>query len=121
MSLAEQLARAVWEPQEPLPKNAEKVRLGIGQFVEVRTRAGELVITGTIQQLNPRTHTIRVADLGSGSDVQVDVDPRMYDVWVRDVQIPGGAPTPSRQPELNLRGANPGAATLGKRYRVFQA
>jgi hypothetical protein len=120
-SLAKQLAEAVREPEEETSEDSERVRLDLGQFVEVWTRSGKLVITGTIQELSPRTRTVRVADTGSGTDVQIDVDPDMYEVWVMDMIVPGEAPTPSKQPETNLRGTNPGAATLGKRYRVFQA
>jgi hypothetical protein len=115
MSLAEQLDKALQEPEDKVPREGERVRLGIGQFVEVRTREGDLVITGTIQELSPVTHTIRVADTGSGADVQVDVDPDVYDIWVTDMPVPGGAPTPSKQPDLNI-----GAFTPGKRYRVYQ-
>jgi hypothetical protein len=116
MSVAQQLADAL---NEPLPKDPEPVRLGIGQFVEVRTHKGKLVVTGTIQALDPNTKTVRVVDRGSGSDLQVDVDPRMYDVWVRDVLVPGGAPAPSQQPALSVGGSTPGAFTLGKRHRIF--
>jgi len=118
-SLAEQLDRAMQEPESETSEDTERVRLGIGQFVEVRTREGELVITGTIKELSPLTRTVRIADTGSGSDVQIDVDPQLYDIWVKDWDVVGDAPTPSKQPGFNARGSTPGVFTLGKRFRIF--
>lgn len=111
--LSEQLSEAVQD-------GTERVRLMVGQFVEVRTHGGDLVITGTIQQMFNDIGVIRVADMGSGSDVQIDVDPKEYEIWVIDMPVPGNAPTPSKQPEVNFKGSNPGVATLGKANRVFQ-
>lgn len=63
---------------------AEVVRLQLGQSVEVRTRSGSLVAVGSIMELNVETGVVRVADRESGSDMQVDVDTQLYDVWVLD-------------------------------------
>jgi hypothetical protein len=113
--LAEQLADAVVEP-----KKAERVRLAVGQYVEVETRDGSLVARGVIQMLNPETKSVRVVDSGSGTDLQIDVDPSRYNIWVRDFPVPGVAPMLSKQPEIdNVRGSTPGAFTLGKRFRIL--
>lgn len=111
MRVSEQLAEAI---------KPERVRLGVGQFVEVRTREGDLVIQGVIQSLDPVTKIVRVVDRGSGSDLQVDVDPSRYDIWVQGMQVPGTAPTPGKQAAIdNVRGSTPGAFTLGKRFRIM--
>lgn len=112
MRLSEQLAKAI---------KPERVRLGVGQFVEIRTREeGALVAQGAIQALDPVTKTVRVADRGSGSDLQVDVDPSRYDIWVQGMRVPGTAPTPGKHSEIdNVRGSTPGAFTLGKRFRLL--
>ena len=110
MRLSEQLAEAI---------KPERVRLGVGQFVEVRTRDGDLVAQGSIQTLDPVTKVVTVMDRGSGSDLLVDVDPSRYDIWVQGMSVPGAAPTLGKQPEIGARGSTPGAFTLGKRYRIL--
>lgn len=91
-----------------------RIALGIGQRVEVRTKAGELVAVGEIQEIAPATHTVRIADRDSGSDMQLVVDPDMYDVWVVDMDIVGDAPTPSVKPTLGVKPSRPGAYTGGR-------
>lgn len=71
---------------------ADVVRLQLGQNVEVRTRSGSLVAVGCIMELNVETGVVRVADRESGSDMQVDVDTDLYDVWVIDGEANRGDP-----------------------------
>lgn len=111
MKLSEQLADAV--------QGAEKVPLRVGQRVEVRTHDGELVATGCIQELDPKTKVVRVTDQGSGADLQIDVDPDLYEIWVKDLPVPGSAPSPSKQPAFAVSGSKPGAFTIGKRFRIL--
>jgi hypothetical protein len=109
--VSEQLAEAI---------KPERVRLGVGQPVEVRTREGDLVIQGTIQSLDPVTKTVQVVDRGSGADLLVDVDPSRYNIWVQGMQVPGTAPKPGKQAAIdNVRGSTPGVFTLGKRFRIM--
>lgn len=104
MSLSHELTEAM----------AEKVPLMLGQRVEVRSRStGAVTATGYIQELNQETNTARVMDQGSGSDNAIDVDLDLYELWVSEPEIPGTAPTPSKQPKLNANPRKPGAHTGG--------
>lgn len=73
MSLSKQLEEAT----------AEKVPLMPGQLVTVRTRKGKKLATGRIVEVDEALGTVRVTDDTSGSDMQVDVDPDRYEVWVK--------------------------------------
>ena len=110
MRLAEELADAM----EDDDVDGDRVALGIGQRVEVRTKRGELVAVGQIQELAMATHTIRIADRDSGSDMQLDVDPDVYDVWVVSLDVVGDAPTPGVRPTLGVKPSRPGAYTGGR-------
>jgi len=96
------------------PGRGEKVPLGLGQHVEVRTKAGELVAVGSIQELSPETRVVRIVDTASGADMHVEVDPTMYDIWVREVDVVGAAPTPGKQAKLTGNPRKPGIHTGGR-------
>lgn len=120
MTWSSQLADAAeGEPQEDpretgSPGRGERVPLGIGQHVEVRTKAGELVAVGSIQELAPETGVVRIADRGSGADAHIEVDPARYDIWVRELEVVGDAPTPAERPKLNANPRKPGVHTGGR-------
>lgn len=79
------------KPSKAVPE-PERVALSPGQTVEVRTRRGDVVASGTIQEVNRLTRTVRVTDSGSGADLQIDVNPDVYDVWVIPARPFGGKP-----------------------------
>lgn len=97
------------------PEGATRVPLAVGQQVEVRTRrTGELIATGYISELDTETRVARVIDRGSGTDLQLDVDPDMYDIWLQDEGPTGTAPTPAKQPRLSVHSKLPGAYVGGR-------
>ena len=122
MSLADQLGKAMGVPgaaqEDPKesgrPGRGEPASLGIGQHVEIRTKAGELVAVGDITELSPETMTVTVMDRASGSDLGIQVDPNLYDIWVREYDAPGDAPTPAKKPKLSVNPRQPGAYTGGR-------
>jgi len=65
-----------------------EVVLGVGQNVIVKTKAGDEVARGTIIGLEPDMDVVRVADVESGADVQIDVDCTRYDIVVLPVKPP---------------------------------
>jgi hypothetical protein len=95
--------------QLPLPDD-----LAVGQEVEVRTKSGQPVASGVVLGLSPQTRTIMIMDRRSGTDLQIELDPKMYKVRpiVRDV--PGGAPMPGEQPSLSILPSRPGAYGGGR-------
>jgi hypothetical protein len=121
MSLADQLSQALGSgssqedpKQGGRPGRGEKVSLGVGQHVEIRTKAGELVAVGDVQELAPETRTVTIMDRSSGADLSIEVDPSVYDIWVKEYEVPGGAPTPAKKPKLNANPRQPGAHTGGR-------
>lgn len=93
-------------PQQDSPRGGrDRVILALGQDVEVRTTEGQLVVAGTIQELNQETGSVRVVDRSSGTDNQVDVDPELYEIWVNphDALGTGGKGTPEATPSVNPR------------------
>jgi len=71
----------------------DRVPLSIGQWVEIRSKlTGELVAAGDIMELVPSAGVVRVTDRMSGSDLQIDVDPSEYDVWIVERDVVGDAP-----------------------------
>lgn len=73
MSLATQLHEAT----------AEKIALMPGQLVTVRTLQGKKLAQGRIVEIDESLGIVRVTDDSSGADLQVDVDPTRYAIWVR--------------------------------------
>lgn len=112
MTWSENLAEAVASKTK-----GSRVPLGVGQNVEVRTKSGELVAVGSVQELVPKIRAVRIADQQSGSDLQIELDPEMYDVWVVPTPVVGDAPTPTESPGLSVNPHRPGAYT-GGRFRV---
>lgn len=96
-----------------IAREGERIPLATGQQVEIRTKLGALVATGYIAELSQETNTVRVRDQGSGADLFIDVNLDLYEVWVREVEIPGDAPTPAKQPKLSGNPRKPGAYTGG--------
>lgn len=86
MSLAALLEQAV----------KSKVVLAIGQHVVVRTKKGVDVTRGIIRDVHPVLGAIRVQDLSGGSDLQVDVGIKNYDLFVQ----PDDAPLPLATSEI---------------------
>jgi hypothetical protein len=62
---------------------AEKVQLMPGQLVTVKTRQGKKLATGRIVEVDEAIGTVRVTDDSTGADLQVDVDPERYEIWVK--------------------------------------
>lgn len=73
-----------------------EVPLRVGHRVQVQTKAGRPVADGYIEGIFKETGIVRVRDVASGSDVQMDVDPYHYDIWVRDQEVAGDAPKGGR-------------------------
>ena len=132
-SFSDQLRRALCEAEEEpqegegqqqgqvdasadneVPEGASRVPLAVGQQVEVRTKKGDLIATGYISELNTETRVARVIDRGSGTDLQLDVTPDLYDIWLMDQEPTGQAPTPAKQPRLAVHSKLPGAYTGGR-------
>ena len=103
------------DPQEGgTPGRGEKTPLGIGQHIEVRTKSGELVATGDIVDLAPETKTVSIIDRESGADLNMEIDPSVYDIWVKEYDAPGDAPNPSEKPKLNVNPRKPGVHSGGR-------
>lgn len=96
------------------PEGSSRVPLAVGQQVEVRTKRGDLVASGYISELNAETRVARVIDRGSGTDLQLDVSPEMYDIWLMDQEPTGQAPTSAKQPRLSVHSKLPGAYVGGR-------
>jgi len=73
MSLAKQLHEAT----------AEKIALTPGQLVTVRTRHGKKLAQGRIVEVDEFLGIVRVTDDSSGADLQIDVNPELYEIWVK--------------------------------------
>lgn len=106
MSLAEDLRRAA--------AGVERVALSPGQEVEVRTKGGERVACGSIEQVMPETGAVLIADRRSGADMQLMVDPTVYDIWIQPQPVIGDAPEPEKQPVLSVNPSKPGAYVGGR-------
>ena len=65
-----------------------EVVLGAGQNVVIKTKAGIEVTRGTILGIDQDMKVVRVADVESGADVQIDVDSTRYDITVLKVAPP---------------------------------
>ena len=132
-SFSDQLRRALCEAEEEpqegegqqqgqvdasadneVPEGASRVPLAVGQQVEVRTKKGDLIATGYISELNTETRVARVIDRGSGTDLQLDVTPDLYDIWLMDPEPTGLAPTPAKPARLSVHSKLPGAYTGGR-------
>lgn len=87
---------------------------GAGQEVEVRTRAGALVVRGTVLGVSDETRSLMIVDRASGTDLQIELDPRMYDVRPIPREAPGDAPSPGIQPSLSIAPSRPGPYTGGR-------
>ncbi len=72
----------------------EVTPLVLGASVVVRTKDGVAVAEGYIEDILDETRIVRVRDTSSGSDVQVDVDPDRYDIWILDPDVVGDSPDP---------------------------
>lgn len=118
---SEQLYQAMFEDQEPreleFPGEADRTLLRVGQQVEVRTKDGEFIAIGHISELDQDTGFARVVDNSSGTDLNVDVDPELYDVWLTG----DGADEPETKDDsragrnsLSVNPRKPGAYTGGK-------
>lgn len=119
---SEQLYRALFEEdQEPqeleFPDEADRTLLRVGQQVEVRTKEGEFIAVGHISELDKDTGYARVVDNSSGTDLNVDVDPEFYDMWLTGE----GADEPERKDDprggknsLSVNPRKPGAYTGGR-------
>lgn len=68
-------------------REATRVPLAVGQRVIVR-RGRDVVVDGWIREVNLETHSIRVSNNVSGTDQQVDVDPKRYTIYVQDRDPP---------------------------------
>jgi hypothetical protein len=108
------------EPEADAPKEpevereeGERVPLYLGQAVVVRTKAGERVIEGHIEEMLPETGVVRVRDRSAGTDVQVDLDPEVYDLWIKEVEPEGRAPSPA-EATIYVRSSRPGAYSGGR-------
>ena len=73
----------------------EPAPLVLGASVVIRTKDGVAVAEGHIEDIMYETRIIRVRDNSSGADIQIDVDPDRYDVWIMDPEIVGNAPNPA--------------------------
>lgn len=60
----------------------EKVLLSPGLRVTVYNERGKVMVTGSIREVDPDVGIVRVQDDSSGADLQVDVNPRQYDLQV---------------------------------------
>lgn len=106
--------------EQEVPEGASRVQLAVGQHVEVRTRegdgrrGGDLIATGYISELNTETRVVRIVDRGSGTDLQIDADPEMYDIWLQDREVTGKAPTPAKKPRSSANPRRPGAYVGGQ-------
>ena len=129
-SLATRLAEAIEDPRPDPADNEEpeapeddagkrpteeggRVRLAVGQHVIVRTDYGEKVTEGDIEEVFLKAQAIRIRDRSSGTDIHMDIDPAIYEVWVQDPDIPGDAPYPASR-TLYLRPSRPGIYTGGR-------
>ena len=76
-------------PSQVLLEAAEaKVIVAPGQVVVVRTKNGEDVVRGFVTAVNPEMGYVRVEDFSSGADLQIDVDPEHYELWVSPTKDP---------------------------------
>ena len=73
-----------------------KVVLATGQKVIVRTKKGVDVVRGIIREVHPELGVVRVQDFGGGTDLQVDVGTKNYDLYVQ----PPDEPLPLAPSEL---------------------
>jgi hypothetical protein len=78
MKLSEELSDALTVPELD---TAEKITIFIGTFVTVRTPDGEWIAEGTVEDIDPDRQLVRVRNTDSGTDFQVDVDVRLYNLW----------------------------------------
>jgi hypothetical protein len=79
-----------------------------GQEVEIRTRAGALVARGVVLGVSDETRSVMIMDRASGTDLQIELDPKMYDI--RKMTRGGSADVPSLgiQPSLSSAPSRPG-------------
>lgn len=93
MKISDQLTEALDGPEddrEETLENADLVPLGPGQRVKVRSKLdGKLVVEGDVVRVNPDTGVVHVRDIGSGTDLQIEVNVEQYDLWVQDQEVVG--------------------------------
>lgn len=70
MALSDQLAEAV------------KVPIAVGQYVIVRTSAGDRIVEGYVENVDAKRGLVRVRDTDQGSDATYFVDTARYTLWV---------------------------------------
>jgi hypothetical protein len=87
--------------------DVEPVPLQLGANVIIRTKDGQKVAEGFIEDVMFETRVVRVRDQGSGGDVQIDVDPDRYTIEVLTTDVLGIGPTPGQE-TLYMRPSRPG-------------
>lgn len=75
MKMSEELESAV---------GSGEVQIRIGHCVVVMTHDGHRVGEGSVESISDDGKYVRVRDKSAGSDLQIDVDPSLYELWVLD-------------------------------------
>jgi len=86
-----------------------------GQEVEVRTRSGALVASGVVLGVSDETRSVMIMDRSSGTDLQIELDPRMYDIRKMTRGGPAGVQSPGTQSSLSVAPSRPGTNSGGGR------
>lgn len=66
--------------------DAMRIVIFVGQYVTVRTEGGEAVAEGYVDVVDPERNLVRIRNTDDGTDVNIDVDATLYQLWVKPPQ-----------------------------------